>query len=490
MGVTGPSRCPGCDEPLDAGDNFCGRCGAGLPAPAAPPAYGAPPAPGAAAAPPPPPMPPGPPPAPAPAARTGPAGPPPPDPQARLPYGDTGMPPMPGHPPVADTPPTADPRVAGYEAVADAAAAGAGPEAAAGAGTPSGVPAAEPVAPAAEPGTPAQPGVPAPEPVAPAASEGPSGAAVAAGTPAAGTAVCTACRSGAVDAEGYCSHCGHARPRARDHMEYEVGGIAAVSDRGHRHHRNEDFFALRAAALPDGTPAVVAVVCDGVSSATRPDEASTAASEAAGEALRSSLPLGTHPAQAMHDAIMAASSAVDALATDPSLAHDEHRQQNAPACTFVGAVVGGGLLTVGWVGDSRAYWIPNDRTAPPARLTEDDSWAAQMVANNLMSEAEANADERAHAITGWLGADAYEVEPHTATFKPDGPGVVVVCTDGLWNYAESAEQMAAVLPYDAPARPLNGARTLVTHALDGGGHDNVTVALVPFPAPAGQPAPA
>lgn len=490
MGVTGPSRCPGCDEPLEAGDNFCGRCGAELLAPAAQPAYGAPPASGAAAVPPPPPMPPGPP-APAPAARTGPAGPPPPDPQARLPFGDTGVPPMPGHPPVADTPPPADPRVAGYEAVADAAAAGAGHATAAGPGTPSGVPAAEPVAPAAEPGTPAAaPGVPTPEPVAPAASDGPPGTAVGAGAPAPGTAVCTACRSGAVDAEGYCTHCGHARPRARDHMEYEVGGIAAVSDRGHRHHRNEDFFALRAAALPDGTPAVVAVVCDGVSSATRPDEASTAASEAAGEALRASLPRGTHPAQAMHDAILAASSAVDALATDPSLAHDEHRQQNAPACTFVGAVVGGGLLTVGWVGDSRAYWIPNDRTAPPARLTEDDSWAAQMVANNLMSEAEANADERAHAITGWLGADAYEVEPHTATFKPDGPGVVVVCTDGLWNYAESAEQMAAVLPYDAPARPLNGARTLVTHALDGGGHDNVTVALVPFPAPAGEPAPA
>ncbi len=266
-------------------------------------------------------------------------------------------------------------------------------------------------------------------------------------------------------------------------MERELAGIAAVSDRGHRHHRNEDFFALRAAALPDGTPAVVAVVCDGVSSATRPDEASQAASEAAGAALLAALPQGTHPQQAMHDAIMAASTAVDALAEDPAAAHDEHRQQNAPACTFVGAVVGGGLLTVGWVGDSRAYWIPNDRTAPPVRLTEDDSWAAQMIANNLMTEAEANADERAHAITGWLGADAYEVEPHTATFKPDGPGVVVVCTDGLWNYAESADRMAAILPHDAPTQPLNSARTLVTHALDSGGHDNVTVALVPFPAP-------
>ncbi|MGX1760699.1 protein phosphatase 2C domain-containing protein [Streptomyces lydicus] len=498
MGVTEPSRCPGCDEPCAAGDNFCGRCGAALPASAAPPVYGARPAHGAGAVPPVPPVPPLPPAPPGPAAGYGAAGPPPPpDPQARLPYGDAGTvpvpapspvpgnaPPLPGHAPsvaggapVADTPPPAvppvdphaappvDPRVAGYEAVADAA--GAGPGAPAGAAeggapadAPTGGPAAGPAAAGAPSGTPGH------------------------DTPAHGTARCAACRSGAVGPDGYCEHCGHAQPRERDHMEHELAGIAAVSDRGHRHHRNEDFFALRAAALPDGTPAVVAVVCDGVSSATRPDEASTAASEAAGEALRASLPRGTHPQQAMHEAILAASSAVDALAPDPSSAHDEHRRQNAPACTFVGAVVGGGLLTVGWVGDSRAYWIPDDRTAPPARLTEDDSWAAQMVANNLMSEAEANADERAHAITGWLGADAYEVEPHTATFQPDGPGVVVVCTDGLWNYAESAEQMAAVLPYDAPSRPLESARTLVTHALDGGGHDNVTVALVPFPAPA------
>ncbi|MFI6766738.1 PP2C family protein-serine/threonine phosphatase [Streptomyces sp. NPDC050355] len=454
MGVTGPSRCAGCDEPLDAGDKFCGRCGAALLAPAAPSAYGASPGHGAPAGPPPvPPLPPMPPAPPVPPA---PAGPPPPDPQTRLPFGDDETPQVPGSAPAApgtataaDGPP-ADPRVAGYEVVADAAV-----EAAAEAGAPS--------------VRPAPPSAPAPAP--------------AQDAPAQDTPDCPACPSGPVDPDGNCARCGRPRPPARDHMESELAGLAAVSDRGHRHHRNEDFFALRATTLPDGAPAVAAVVCDGVSSATRPDEASKAASEAAGEALLASLPRGTHPQQAMHEAVLAASAAVDSLATDPSLAHDEHRQQNAPACTFVGAVVGGGLLTVGWVGDSRAYWIPNDRTAPPVRLTEDDSWAAQMVANNLMSEAEANADERAHAITGWLGADAYEVEPHTATFKPDGPGVVVVCTDGLWNYAESAEHMAAILPHDAPTRPLNGARTLVTHALDGGGHDNVTVALVPFPAP-------
>ncbi|WP_043264374.1 protein phosphatase 2C domain-containing protein [Streptomyces sp. CT34] len=565
MGVTGPSRCRSCDEPLDTGDNFCGRCGAELLTPAAtgdgrpagppvvtagghgaPAGRGAAPATAAAYG------------APAgfgsPTGATAPAGPPPPDPKTRIPYGDTGAPPVPGQLPAALGTRPADPRVVGYEAVADAAAgaeapagteaegeadtkgnkeegnkekkeeeerdgeryregeavvaapgrarsaagegtgargsAGAAPradgEAAARAGAPAEAEATgEAEAEAAVPGT---GGEEREEGEREAEREGESapGGPVAAGTDTGAGAGTGADAAPAVASAPSAPSPGQpASGPQRDHLESELAGIAAVSDRGHRHHRNEDFYALAATELPDGSSAVVAVVCDGVSSATRPDDASKAASETAGTALRLSLARGTHPQQAMHEAIMAASAAVDALAADPSMAHDEYRQQNAPACTFVGAVVGGELLTVGWVGDSRAYWIPDDRTAPPVRLTEDDSWAAQMVANNLMTEAEANADERAHAITGWLGADAYEVEPHTAVFKPDGPGVVVVCTDGLWNYAESADAMAAVLPLDAPVRPLHGARTLVAHALGGGGHDNVTVALVPFPASAG-----
>ncbi|MFJ9814618.1 PP2C family serine/threonine-protein phosphatase [Streptomyces sp. NPDC101151] len=295
--------------------------------------------------------------------------------------------------------------------------------------------------------------------------------------------VCVACRSGRVDSDGYCENCGHAQPRERDHMERESGPVAAVSDRGLRHHRNEDAFTVGHTALSDGSPVALAIVCDGVSSATRPDEASAAASQAAGDILLAALPRGTHPQQAMHEAIVAAAQSVNALAEEPATAREHAPHQNAPACTIVGAIVTPGLLVVGWVGDSRAYWVPADGGGPPARLTEDDSWAAQMVAAGLMSEAEAYADERAHAITGWLGADAYELEPHTASFKPDRPGVVVVCTDGLWNYAETAEEMSEIVPPDAAARPLHSARVLVGHALDGGGHDNVTVAVLPFPAP-------
>ncbi|MFJ4435897.1 PP2C family protein-serine/threonine phosphatase [Streptomyces sp. NPDC088923] len=297
--------------------------------------------------------------------------------------------------------------------------------------------------------------------------------------------VCARCGAGRVDADGYCERCGHAQPRPRDHMERELSTLAAVSDRGLRHHRNEDAFAVAATALPDGATAAVAVVCDGVSSATRPDAASLAAAQTAEAALMASLPRGTRPEQAMREAIEQAAEAVNALADEPVLPPEEPGQ-NAPACTLVASIVTEELLVVGWVGDSRVYWVPADRSATPYRLTEDDSWAAQMVAARLLSEAEAYADERAHAITGWLGADAYELEPHTAAFRPEAPGTVVVCTDGLWNYAESAEAMAALLPADSGSRPLDAARTLVRYALDSGGHDNITVAVVPYPTP-GEP---
>ncbi|MGW7430231.1 PP2C family serine/threonine-protein phosphatase [Streptomyces sp. NPDC054861] len=515
------SACPGCAEPLESGDRFCGACGYDLTfVPASQPGADRPTV----------------------AIGTPVAWPDPPprDPYALststqhpgdLPGRDSG-----GHDLTEETPPHGTPDrgapVAAAEAAASPASAPAsaspardlptipvrtnGPHAAATSGdglaalagaapAPHAPASASPAAPSASPSasasadgdfplaapdprTAAQPPVPPMPAAPPLPAQAPAEAAAPAPRSAAagGGRVCVACRAGHVDPDGYCENCGHAQPRERDHMEQELSTVAAVSDRGLRHHRNEDAFALAVAALPDGSPATLAVVCDGVSSATRPDEASAAAAEAAGRSLLAALPRGTHPQQAMHDAIVAAAEAVDALAEEQgrdAMEHDPHRHQNAPACTIVSAVVADGLLIVGWVGDSRAYWVPDDRSAPPARLTQDDSWAAQMVAAGLMNEAEAYADERAHAITGWLGADAYELEPHTAAFKPDRPGVVVVCTDGLWNYAEGAEEMARVVPPDAAGRLLHGAQVLVGHALDGGGHDNVTVALLPFDVP-------
>ena len=69
--------------------------------------------------------------------------------------------------------------------------------------------------------------------------------------------------------DGYCSVCGMKQPALHDHEEFIMDGAVAITDRGQRHHRNEDAVAI--ARRPDGR--LVAVVCDGVSMTVNPDKA-------------------------------------------------------------------------------------------------------------------------------------------------------------------------------------------------------------------------
>lgn len=285
-------------------------------------------------------------------------------------------------------------------------------------------------------------------------------------------ATCGRCGAQSIGADGYCGECGRLQPRVRDHLELDVGGAAGVSDRGLRHHRNEDALALRRLHVAqDGIAAAVAVVCDGVSASPHADEASAAAAEAGADTMVAALRAGDGPEAATHHAVEAALAAVVSLTNE--------RVRSAPACTYTSAVVTDTSITVASVGDSRAYWVPEDgkEATGPTRLTEDDSWAAEHFDPTLETWGE---HWSAHAITAWLGADADEVEPHIVTFEPAGPGIVVVCTDGLWNYLDSAEDLAAHLPGHAAAAPDEAARELLRVALEAGGRDNVTVAIVPF----------
>jgi serine/threonine protein phosphatase PrpC len=275
-------------------------------------------------------------------------------------------------------------------------------------------------------------------------SEGSAGAVMAAASPVGtgGRAPCTACGAANVGADGYCENCGMLQPSGRDHVEIELESSAGVSDRGLRHSRNEDAMALVSA----GGGAVVAVVCDGVSSSPRPDEASQAAADIAAVTIAKRLAEGDTAEAATREAVRLAARAVAASA---------RLGEDSPACTYVSAIVAGRQVTIGWVGDSRAYWLG----AHSALLTVDD------------------ATPGTHMLTAWLGADAGEVIPHIRTFTTDGPGVVLLCSDGLWNYYPEPEALAATALSDTP---LVAARRLVRLAIEAGGHDNITVTVVPF----------
>jgi serine/threonine protein phosphatase PrpC len=308
----------------------------------------------------------------------------------------------------------------------------------------------------------------APEPAGSAAAGGAASAAAGeeAGTP------CPNCGTpGGVGVDGYCSHCGILASRPRDHIEIDAAALAAaVTDRGLRHHRNEDAVFLVARGSD-----VDVVVCDGVSSSFDPDVASAEAAEIAGKLLAAA---DADVQVKLSAAISAAGSTVAGLAGSG----DPRRAASNPACTIVAACVRGAEVGYGWVGDSRAYWIPAEGDG--VQLTEDDSWATHAIGLGMDPDT-AMRDPKAHAITGWLGADAGPIAPRTGRLDATVAGHLVVCSDGLWNYLpHPAEFAATVRDHLAKAATesaplLAAARSLTAFANAAGGADNITVALIP-----------
>jgi serine/threonine protein phosphatase PrpC len=260
------------------------------------------------------------------------------------------------------------------------------------------------------------------------------------------------------------------QPR-RESTEFDLGLVAGVSDRGLRHRRNEDAMALAATELASG-PAAVAVVCDGVSGSPSPDAAARAAARALAGALMAGLCHNEDPVRTATSAVEAAREELVSLALTRHASADD-----APATTFVTATLTRRVITLCWLGDSRAYWLSPDSSQ---RLTTDDSVAAEMVAAGQATEAGALAMPQAHMLTRWIGADIREA-PHVAVFEPPGPGAVLLCSDGLWNYQPDPAGLARLALPVALTDPLSAASKLIGFALSAGGMDNVTAVLAPFP---------
>jgi serine/threonine protein phosphatase PrpC len=111
-----------------------------------------------------------------------------------------------------------------------------------------------------------------------------------------------------------------------------------------------------------------------------------------------------------------------------------------------------------------------------------------MVAAGVLDAHTAMRDPRAHAITRWLGGGNVP-EPGTTTLSPSAPGVLLLCTDGLWNYEPDAPDLAALaLPVVTRDGPRAAAEALTAHALDAGGRDNITVVCIPINSSGGSAA--
>jgi serine/threonine protein phosphatase PrpC len=253
--------------------------------------------------------------------------------------------------------------------------------------------------------------------------------------------------------------------------------LAGVSDRGIIHYENQDALALATVDIlvspVDVPPIYIAVVCDGVSSSASSASASAIAAKTVADRVKRTFTRfpDACPRKALREAIGAANRAVYAIERDPE------QNVNPPATTVAAAVVHDRQATIAWIGDSRVYWVSEDDAG---LLTRDDTWVNYMVDEGRMTEEEAMQSPDRHALIKSLGGEEeiHDAVASFATFTLE-PGMrLVLCTDGFWNYAPTAQNVARLVRHTPSDDPMGTAKHLVNYALANGGHDNITVSVL------------
>lgn len=126
---------------------------------------------------------------------------------------------------------------------------------------------------------------------------------------------------------------------------------------------------------------------------------------------------------------------------------------------------------VAQVGDSRVYLSRDKQDL--FQITDDHSLVAEQVRSGIISEEEARNHSMRNLITRAIGIkEAVDVD--LFSFKVQRGDTLMICSDGLCNLVND-ESIAATLEL---SNLQGAARILVGKALEGGGTDNISVALI------------
>ncbi len=155
---------------------------------------------------------------------------------------------------------------------------------------------------------------------------------------------------------------------------------------------------------------------------------------------------------------------------------EAHRvvQKDAPGSgtTVTAALVVGQQLTIGHVGDSRAYIVHG--SGRTEQLTHDHSLVRRLEELGHLNKEEAASFPHRNVLIRALGqGDSLDVDVFTIPFPTQG--TLMLCTDGLWGVVQDADLGRSLI--DAP-NLQRASQNLVTAANTAGGPDNISVVLV------------
>jgi protein phosphatase len=154
-----------------------------------------------------------------------------------------------------------------------------------------------------------------------------------------------------------------------------------------------------------------------------------------------------------------------------SEANDEY---SGMGTTIVGALLIGARVSVGHVGDSRMYLIRNGQIE---QLTQDDSWAATILAHDpRLSPADIAHHPMRNVLTNVLGVRE-QIDIHLMERDLEGGETLLLCSDGLHGVMDGESIRTTVV--DSPDVDT-AAHRLVGSAMERGSRDNVTALVVRY----------
>jgi len=227
---------------------------------------------------------------------------------------------------------------------------------------------------------------------------------------------------------------------------------------------NEDYLAFYQSGEEENPEAErprfsVAILADGVGGHARGEVASRMAVETALKQFQESIQEKTAN-QLIWNMFTSANQAVYDAGTQSG-------EKDRMATTLTVAIFGSDEISIGHVGDSRAYLIQQGRIR---RVTTDHSYVAMQMKLGLLSEQEAMVSQLRSLLTRSIGHDL-TIQVDYYTLKVNRGDYLIQCTDGLYSHLTEREMLEIV----TGTPPAEACRKMIALAEERKTDDNLSV---------------
>lgn len=227
--------------------------------------------------------------------------------------------------------------------------------------------------------------------------------------------------------------------------------------------RSENQDRVKTAILGDDV--AFAVICDGMGGENAGSEASEKAINVIFERITKVF-RRDYDENSIKNLLLSSVTTANAVVYDTAWSNSE---KYGMGTTCVIAMCIGSKLHVVSVGDSRAYLI-SDKIE---QVTKDHTMVMKMYENGEITKDEMKNHPKRNYITKAVGVSEQVVPDYYEIEFPDD-AAVILCSDGLSNYCDESDIYNTV----TRTQPEQISNELIKIALENGGNDNITVAVI------------